>query len=311
MQVVDAVERNIYDSLLRSPGFLEPLLSVAGNEFRTEAGACYPLIDGIVCLIPEEERSRDLGDAKFYEEHPFGVRDWSNREEVEAGVEREIKEVLERVPKDALIADIGCGSGRVSNYMSHQGYTNVLSLDYSLNSLRMVAENTGNYCVWGNNLSIPLASDSFDLVISTGVIHHTPDPPKAFAECCRIVKPGGLLFVKMRNLHSPYGYLFHTYGAALRFCERRPALKWVSDLFGFQVYRATRKVFYSSLPKRPVKELRGKFENLFVKNLITFFTTAQVERMLAQHHMEVQYGWKTSMTHRQHFYVAKKVSAAS
>jgi len=255
------------EALLRSPRDLRLLHKINGNEFQTDLGEKFPIIDGIAGLIHEKDREQDLGDKRFYEENPFGVRDWSNLDEVEAGVEKEIKDILAKVPKDALIADVGCGSGRVSNYMSLHGYTNVLSLDYSLNSLRMVEQNSNNYCVEGNNLNLPLASDSFDLVISTGVIHHTPDPKKAFAECCRILKPEGLFFVKMRNIHSP---------------------------------------FYSKRPKRPLKELRSKYENLFIKDLITFFTTAEVEKMLAENNLEIQYGWKTSFTHRQHFYVAKK-----
>ncbi len=306
MQTETLTRNDTFEALLRSPRTLDPLMKVNEHEFRTESGEIYPVIDGVVGLIREEDRGQDLGDKKFYEENPFGVRDWSNPDEVDAGVEKEIKDVLAPLPKDTLIADVGCGSGRVSNYMSNQEYTHVLSLDYSLNSLRMVGQNSNNFCVWGNNLELPLASNSFDLVISTGVIHHTPDPLKAFAECCRIVKPGGLLFVKMRNLHSPYGYLFHTYGAALRFFERTPGLRWLSSLFGFQVYRLTRKIFYSHLPKRPVKELRGKYENLFIKKLITFFTTPEVKKMLADENMDIQYGMKTSRTHRQHFYVAKK-----
>ncbi len=311
MNIETTVPTETIEGLLKNPRDLKPLHKVNGNAFQTDLGEKFPIIDGIACLIHEKDRDQDLGDKKFYEENPFGVRDWSNLDEVEAGVEKEIKDILTKVPKDALIADVGCGSGRVSNYMSSHGYANVLSLDYSLNSLRMVEQNSNNYCVWGNNLELPLASDSFDFVISTGVIHHTPDPKKAFAECCRIVKPGALFFVKMRNIHSPYGYLFHTYGATLRFFERTRGLRWLSDLFGFQVYRITRKIFYSKRPKRPLKELRSKYENLFIKDLITFFTTAEVKKMLAENNMEVQYGWKTSLTHRQHFYVTKKLSHLS
>lgn len=294
-------------SLLRSPRDLKPLSYRGENELVTEDGEVFPVIDGIACLIHEDQREEDLGDKRFYEENPFGVRDWSNPEEVNAGVEKEIKDLLAQIPQDTLIADIGCGSGRVSNYMSYSGFTNVLSLDYSFNSLKMVKDNSQNFCVWGNNLELPLASNSIDMVISTGVIHHTPDPIKAFEECCRVVKPGGLFFVKLRNVHSPYGYLFHTYGAALRFAEKTPGLRWLSTVFGLGVYRLTRKVFYSHLPKRPVKELRGKYENLFIKKLITFFNTKEVEQMLADNGMEIQYGYKTSRTHRQHFYVSKKV----
>jgi len=159
-------------------------------------------------------------DGKFYESNPFGARDWSNPAEVEEGVENDIKDLLKNISKQALIIDVGAGTGRVSNYLGMHGFQNVVSLDYSLTSLKQVEKNSNNLCVWGNNLRIPVASNSFDLVISTGVIHHTPDPARALSECARIVKPGGRFYLRVRNIHSPYGYLFYTYGSALRFFEK-------------------------------------------------------------------------------------------
>ncbi|GEM_PF-6008468 len=293
-------------SVLRSPVTLKPLKKISDDLFETDDGKKYPVYDGVLCLIKEEDRGADLGDAKFYEENPFGVRNWNNQQEVEAGVEKELKEFIGKAPKEALIADVGCGGGRISNYMSLHGFTNVVSFDYSLNSAKMVNENSNNFCVWGNNLEMPVASGSFDYVISTGVIHHTPDPKKAFSECARIIKPGGKFYFKTRNLHSLYGYLFHTYGSVLRWSEKTPGMKWISTLFGLGVYRLTRSVFYSHLPKRPVAELRGKYENLFIKKLITFFTTPEIEKMISDNQLEIMYGRKVSFTHRQHFYVCRK-----
>jgi SAM-dependent methyltransferase len=37
--------------------------------------------------------------------------------------------------------------------------------------------------------------ESFDLILSTQVAEHLPDPPVYFAECFRLLKPGGRLFV--------------------------------------------------------------------------------------------------------------------
>jgi SAM-dependent methyltransferase len=213
---------------------------------------------------------------------------------------------LKEIPKDALIADVGSGTGRISNYLSMNEFINVFSIDYSLTSLRMIQKNSNNVCVWGNNLHLPLASDSFDFIISTGVIHHTPDPEKAFAECARIIRPGGQFYFKTRNIHSPYGYLFFTYGAMLRFFESKKPLKFLSDLLGFQVYKLTRKIFYSHLPDFPDKILRGKFENLFIKKMITFFTTGQIKKFINQSNLRIKYGRKSSFTHRQHFYVLEK-----
>ncbi len=298
-------------SLLRSPENLNPLKMTNENLFETEKGEKYPVYDGVLCLIKENERGADLGDSKFYEENPFGIRNWNDPAEVEAGVENDIKEFLAKVPKDSMIADVGCGGGRVSNYMSLKGYKNVVSFDYSLNSAKMVNSNSNNYCVWANNLDMPVASNSFDFVISTGVIHHTPDPPRALSECCRILKPGGLLFLKLRNLHSPYGYLFYSYGTLMRWSEKKPGTKWISEIFGLGVYRLTRAVFYSHLPKRPVAELRGKYQNLFIKGLITFYTTPRVKKMLADNNMKILYGRKVGFTHRQHFYVSEKTKASA
>jgi ubiquinone/menaquinone biosynthesis C-methylase UbiE len=293
-------------ALLKSPGDLQPLNRVSDTELQSSTGKKFPVIDGVICLLKEDERGKDLGDSKFYEEKPFGLRDWSNPEEVETGVENDMKQILKDMPKDAKIADIGAGTGRISNYLSMKGFTNVVSVDYSLASIKMVKKNSNNLCIWGNILSLPLESNSFDFVICTGVIHHTPDPELAFSECARIIKPTGRFYLKLRNIHSPYGYLFKTYGTVLRFFEARKSLRFLSDLLGFKVYKLTRKVFYSHLPKREDKVLRGKYENLFIKDLITFFNTRQVKQMLRENNLEILYGRKVGFTHRQHFYVAGK-----
>jgi len=293
-------------ALLRSPGDLQPLKRLSNKEFQSPAGKKFPVIDGVICLLKEEERDKDLGDNKFYEENPFGLRDWSNPEEVEAGVERDMKQILKEMTRDAKIADIGAGTGRISNYLSMKGFTHVVSLDYSLASIKMVKQNSNNLCIRGNILCLPLETNSFDFVICTGVIHHTPAPRLAFSECTRIVKPGGKFYVRLRNIHSPYGYLFKTYGALLRFFEARKSLRFLSDLLGFKVYKLTRQVFYSHLPKREDDVLRGKYENLFIKDLITFFNSRQVKQMLKENNLEIIYGRKVGFTHRQHFYITRK-----
>jgi SAM-dependent methyltransferase len=47
--------------------------------------------------------------------------------------------------------------------------------------------------VQGNLLRMPLASGTFDAAYSYGVVHHTPDPPRAIREIARTLKPGASL----------------------------------------------------------------------------------------------------------------------
>jgi SAM-dependent methyltransferase len=59
----------------------------------------------------------------------------------------------------------------------------------------------------GNAEDLPFADETFDLVVSSGVLHHTPDTSKAFTECFRVLKPGGhakITLYRKGLLHRPF-----------------------------------------------------------------------------------------------------------
>ena len=293
--------------LLRSPGQLKSLLGGASDgKLYTDDGEQYPILDnGIICLLKEDERGADLGDAHFYESHPFGARDWSNLADVESGVETQLKKLVRALPGDARIIDVGAGTGRISNYLSLLGLKNVISLDFSITSLSIVKEHSNNLCIWGNNLHLPFESNSFDFVISSGVIHHTPDPHRCFEELVRILKPGGTLYLRVYNIQSMYGYLYYSYGSVLRLLERSASTQWLADLIGFKVYKLIRSLFFR-LPSRDDSTLRAKYANLFTKAMVYFFSTDELRKLMAKYNMEVQSANTGSITHRMHCYVATK-----
>jgi len=49
---------------------------------------------------------------------------------------------------------------------------------------------------------LPYDDDSFDIVYSWGVIHHSPDMEKAFSELVRCVKPAGTIKLMVYHRHS-------------------------------------------------------------------------------------------------------------
>jgi ubiquinone/menaquinone biosynthesis C-methylase UbiE len=54
--------------------------------------------------------------------------------------------------------------------------------------------------------SLPFADASFDVVYSWGVLHHTPDTPRAMAEAVRVLRPGGRLCVMVYARHAWVSY---------------------------------------------------------------------------------------------------------
>jgi len=74
--------------------------------------------------------------------------------------------------------------------------------------------------------NLPFPSNTFDLGYSWGVLHHTPDTPKALAELVRVVRPGGEIKVMLYNRHGLYAWKMWIKHALLK---GRPwkSLRWV------------------------------------------------------------------------------------
>lgn len=64
--------------------------------------------------------------------------------------------------------------------------------------------------------SLPFADASFDRVYSWGVLHHTPDTPKAFSEVLRVLEPGGEARIMIYHTWSIVGYMLWLRYALLR-----------------------------------------------------------------------------------------------
>jgi len=107
-------------------------------------------------------------------------------------------------------------------------------------------------CV-GDAEAIPHESNSFDLVYSWGVIHHSPDTPKALAEIIRVTKPGGTIKLMVYNrlsLFAFYQYLMHALLRGKPFKSFKKVLYFHQESLGTQAF--TFKEMRRMLAKQPV-----------------------------------------------------------
>jgi ubiquinone/menaquinone biosynthesis C-methylase UbiE len=148
----------------------------------------------------------------FYEETPFpNYDDFDNAKSLEIKAEKSIfaKMLNHQIPKDARVIEIGCGTGQLTNYLSICG-RKVIGTDITENSLKLARDfseknNLASEFVQMDLFNPSFPFESFDYVISNGVLHHTRDTREAFNSIARLVKPGGFILI---GLYNTYGRLF-------------------------------------------------------------------------------------------------------
>jgi ubiquinone/menaquinone biosynthesis C-methylase UbiE len=69
----------------------------------------------------------------------------------------------------------------------------------------------------GDAENLPYSNDSFDLVYSWGVLHHTPNTVKAISEVYRVLKTGGEAKIMIYHKYSMVGYMLWIRYALLKF----------------------------------------------------------------------------------------------
>jgi ubiquinone/menaquinone biosynthesis C-methylase UbiE len=107
------------------------------------------------------------------------------------------------------VLEIGCGLGTDGAQFALAGanYTGIDLTEASIELARKKFELSGlggEFRV-ADAENLDFADDSFDLVYSHGVLHHTPDTARAVREIYRVLKPGGRAIVMLYHRGS-YNY---------------------------------------------------------------------------------------------------------
>jgi len=111
------------------------------------------------------------------------------------------------IPGDALVLEMGCGTGQLSLFLASADRS-VVGADLARPSLELARDAAARFGVRGvtfveTDLRSPgLRRGAFDVVICSGVLHHTPDPAVSFTAVSRLARPGGIVVVGLYNAYA-------------------------------------------------------------------------------------------------------------
>ena len=200
-------------SCLKAPGLShDSVLERDEGGFRDiKTGTYFPDQNGVPSLLAGIDMTgSDKVTSKikaFYEEHPFpnydGVEaygDLVRRGETNAFY----RGLLGAIGYNKLVLECGCGTGQLSHFLTLNN-NHALGVDLSSASLSLAVEHKIRNkvervgFVQMNIFELAIKDKSFDVVISSGVLHHTKDPRRAFASIVKKAKPGGIVVVGLYN----------------------------------------------------------------------------------------------------------------
>jgi len=153
----------------------------------------YPKVNGIARFVDAEQYAASFG----FQWHRYQKTQLDHDEVRESENNFRMKTALR--PEELagkLVLDVGCGMGRFAEVATRWG-ARVVGIDLSA-AAEVAAKNLADrdfVAFQADVFALPFAPESFDVIYSVGVLHHTPDCEAAVKVLGKYLKPGGVLAV--------------------------------------------------------------------------------------------------------------------
>lgn len=179
-----------------------PLTVASAGMACEDCGRQFPLVDGVLRFVAAQDYAGSFGFQWLKHDRTQLDGDSSRRSELD------FMEKTGLGPEDfagKLVLDVGCGMGRYAEVITRWG-GHVVGIDLSRAveaANRNLADRSATI-LQADVFKLPFAPESFDMIYSLGVLHHTPDCEKAFKQLPGLLKPGGRIAIWLYSAYNPW-----------------------------------------------------------------------------------------------------------
>lgn len=246
--------------------------------------------------------------------------------------------ILKYMPAPSKVLESGCGAGRYVKYLADRGW-DVVGLEWDQEAVDMIKSYWPECkAVQGDSADSPFPDNTFDGIISLGVIEHWIDGPSApLHDIYRVLKPGGYGIVtapclnRVRRIKKAlwWNELVNQREAARNWRKNggpkpnrldKKFLYFPYPTYGeFFEYRFTTKQFKNAIKQeglelvehQPIAVIDGLYHELNPKNkLVTYENRQFVVSPMGKLLHKTLSAWPFTHTHHQLAIVRKPLSAA-
>ena len=210
------------------------------------------------------------------------------------------------VNKNTYMIDIGCGSGRWTEYFTDKaGFIEAVDpSDAVLVADKMLGKKENVRITKASVDTIPWDDETFDFGMSIGVLHHIPNTRQALLDCVKKIRKGGYFYVYLYYRFDNRGILFKILfyiSNVLRIIISRlpvPLKKAVCDVLAVIVYwplsrfagllnkmrmkKLANKIPLAAYANKPFYNMRNDCLDRFGTRLEKRFLRSEVEAMMTE-----------------------------
>ena len=226
------------------------------------------------------------------------------------------------VNKDSYMIDIGCGSGRWTDYFTDKaGFIEAIDPSEAvLVADNMLGKNKNVRVTKASVDTIPWPDETFDFGMSIGVLHHIPDTRQALIDCVKKIKIGGHFYVYLYYKFDNRGFLFKSIfylsnilrliisrlpiGAKKIVCDILAALvywplsRFAGLLHKINLHKLAKKIPLEPYYNKPFYNLRNDCLDRFGTKLEQRFLKSEVEEMMTAAGLsEIVFGEQSAFWH--------------